>query len=144
MTEPHVEVAGRPCSASRYSLPCPWRRDTAGSRLMPPRLATEDFRRFCGTEQQEAPPDAGFFICHKSQPGRPIVCAGWLAAVGHHHIGVRLAVCLGWIPADRLENPPDGPPLFSTFEAMVAGHIFAADAADRAPSARGSAHGTQE
>lgn len=128
---PPFTVAGRPCSAAGpHSLPCPWRRDTAGTKRMPARLATEDFGQLCGTAEHPVRPDTGWFICHKSserepdEAGRPLICAGWLAAVGRHHLGVRLAVLWGWLPPEKLENPPGGPPLFSSFEEMAAGHTF--------------------
>lgn len=131
MSEAPFTLAGRPCSAAGHGpLPCPWRRDTAGTVPMPARLASADFRRLCGTDEQPAPPDAGWFICHKTRAdedddqGVPIICAGWLAAVGRHHIGVRLAVNLGLIPPEKLTHAPGGPPLFSSFDEMAAGHTF--------------------
>lgn len=129
MNEIPIVIARRPCSAAGgHPLPCPWRRDTAGTSPMPARLATEDFRVFCGTAERPAPMDSGMFVCHKSLPledgGRPILCAGWLAAVGRHHLGVRIAVAMGIIPGDALAPRPDGPPLFDTFDEMVAGHTF--------------------
>ncbi|NDK24708.1 hypothetical protein FSY75_09505 [Streptomyces sp. TR1341] len=59
------------------------------------------------------------FACHKTKEGRERACAGWLAAVGHRHIGVRLAVAQGRLPAEVL-TPGDGwPELFDSYEEMA-------------------------
>lgn len=124
MTGEAFVVRRRPCDAGA-TLPCPWRRDTAGAVFMPGRLATGDFGRYCGTAEQPAGLDAGMFVCHKSKNRRrPTVCAGWLAAVGRHHLGVRLAVILGMIPAEALAPAPGWPGLFESHAAMVVGHRF--------------------
>jgi hypothetical protein len=98
---------------------------------MPARLASRDFARHCGTPQRPVDLNSGVFVCHKTrseeddeEPGRPIICAGWLAAVGRHSLLVRVAVRLGLIPRAALHPDPAGPPLFSSFTEMVAGHTF--------------------
>jgi hypothetical protein len=60
------------------------------------------------------------FACHKSPEGREYACAGWLAAVGHHHLGVRLAVITGRLDAAALEPGADWPALFESFGEMAA------------------------
>lgn len=60
------------------------------------------------------------FACHKSPEGREEACAGWLAAVGAEHIGIRLAVAWGRLPASAL-TPGDGwPELFDSYAKMSA------------------------
>jgi hypothetical protein len=48
-----------------------------------------------GTPGREAPAGAPMFAGHASKEGGEYACAGWLAAVGHEHLGVRLAVAMG-------------------------------------------------
>lgn len=59
------------------------------------------------------------FACHKSADGQEQACAGWLAAVGYHHLGVRLAIAMGRLDPDTLK-PGDGwPRLFESYAAMT-------------------------
>jgi len=60
------------------------------------------------------------FACHKSPDGREEACAGWLAAVGVDHLGVRMAVLSGRLEPEDLQPGPDWPPLFSSYAAMAA------------------------
>jgi hypothetical protein len=69
------------------------------------------------------------FACHKSVEGRDQACAGWLAAVGHRHLGVRLAVATGRLPGSVLTPGDDWPPLFDTYQEMAA-----SQAAEDAPA----------
>ncbi|MFJ4703169.1 DUF6283 family protein [Streptomyces sp. NPDC088768] len=66
-----------------------------------------------------AGPDAPLFACHKTPEGREKACAGWLAAVGHRHLGVRLAVTQGRLPAQALTPGESWPPLFAAYEEMA-------------------------
>lgn len=59
------------------------------------------------------------FACHKSMPGHDEACAGWLAAAGYEHLGVRLAVATGWLPASCLTPGIEWPELFDTYSEMV-------------------------
>jgi hypothetical protein len=73
------------------------------------------------------------FACHKSPQGREEACAGWLAVTGTGHLGIRLAVAFGDLPAAAL-SPGDGwPDLYEDYDQMAA--VMAAgqetDASDR-------------
>ncbi len=60
------------------------------------------------------------FACHRAPEGGEYACAGWLAAVGHHHLGVRVAVITGRLDPAALEPGEDWPALFETYEEMAA------------------------
>jgi hypothetical protein len=111
MTEvPHRR---RPCAE------CPWRRDTLAGQFPACRY---DLLRTTSEQQpgNEPGPTAPLFACHKSPEGREEACAGWLAAVGHRHLGVRLAIIQQRLPAHVIE-PDDGwPDLFGTYAEMAA------------------------
>lgn len=98
---------------------CPWRRDTTPGQFPACRY---DALRTTSEQQPGAEPgfDAPMFACHKSPEGREEACAGWLAAVGHRHLGVRLAVATGRLPATALTPGGDWPPLFDTYRDMAA------------------------
>lgn len=72
-----------------------------------------------GAAGREAGTAAPMFACHKSPEGREEACAGWLAAVGYHHLGVRLAVVTGRLSPETLEPGPDWPDLHQSYEEMV-------------------------
>jgi len=59
------------------------------------------------------------FACHKSAEGREEACAGWLAAVGYEHIGVRIALTRGDLPVAAMEPGEGWPELFGTYEEMA-------------------------
>ncbi|WP_249040601.1 DUF6283 family protein [Nocardia cyriacigeorgica] len=101
----------RPCAE------CPWRRDVAPGQFSAERFADMACTR--GGPGREAGLDAPMFACHKSAEGYEQACAGWLAAVGYHHLGVRLAIAAGRLDPDALE-PGDGwPRLFESYAAMT-------------------------
>jgi len=103
----------RPCAE------CPWRRDTTPGQFPASRY---DALRNTSEQHPGAEPDfnAPLFACHKSPQGHEEACAGWLAAVGHRHLGVRLAVAQGRLSGAALE-PGDGwPPLFDSYAEMAA------------------------
>lgn len=97
----------RPCDE------CPWRRTAE-----PGRFTEERWRALLPTgrdpERGSAPLGAPIFACHKTDEGRDRTCAGWLAAEGANHVGMRLAVVTGRLPADALEPGPGWPALFDT------------------------------
>ncbi len=66
-------------------------------------------------------PDFGSaqFACHQSRPGSEIVCAGWLAVVGHRHPAVRMAVLTGATPHEALSPGKDWPALHGTFAEVI-------------------------
>jgi hypothetical protein len=63
--------------------------------------------------------EAPMFACHQSIEGAEQACAGWLATHGWDHIGVRMNLIAGQIPADALEPGPDWPQLWPDFDTMV-------------------------
>jgi hypothetical protein len=101
----------RPCAE------CPWRRDTPRGMFTQERY--DALADTSGARGAEAPIDAPLFACHKSAEGREEACAGWLAAVGAEHLGVRLAVVSGRIPASALAPPDDWPALFASYDEMA-------------------------
>lgn len=46
-------------------------------------------------------------------------CAGWLAIAGTYHLGIRLAVALGRLPASVLQAGEDWPDLFGSYDEMA-------------------------
>ncbi|WP_329368847.1 DUF6283 family protein [Streptomyces sp. NBC_00669] len=107
---PHCKV---PCTR------CPWRKD-----VEPGEFPTSRYEELRSTSEQRPGAEPGIgapmFACHKTKEGREKACAGWLATVGHRHLGVRLVVAYGWLPAEVL-TPGDGwPALFATYAEMAA------------------------
>ena len=102
----------RPCAN------CPWRRDSPAGEF--PAERYDALRTTAGAPGHEAALDAPIFACHKSEPGRDRACAGWLAVAGIDHLGVRLAVVLGRLPAEVLRPGGDWPELFDSYGAIAA------------------------
>jgi hypothetical protein len=101
----------RPC------VECPWRHDTPPGQFDADRYTA--LADTTGTPGAEAHLFAPMFACHKSSEGAEQVCAGWLAAVGYYHLGVRLAVATGRLDPRVLHPAPDWPPLFDTYQEMA-------------------------
>lgn len=99
--------AAKPCAE------CPWRRDQPVGRFPASR-----YRALADTSAGptgSAPPEAPMFACHKTAEGREIACAGWLAAEGHGHVGVRLAIAFGRLDASALQPAAGWPALFDSY-----------------------------
>lgn len=96
---------------------CPWRRDTEPGSF--PAERYEALKETTGAPGAEAGLNAPLFACHKSVPGRDEACAGWLAAAGVEHLGVRLAVTTGRLPAACLTPGVGWPDLFDTYAEMA-------------------------
>jgi len=97
---------------------CPWRKDTRPGQFPAERYA----QLACTAEQapgEEPDFNAPWFACHKTPEGREEACAGWLAAVGHRHLGVRLAVAQDRLPAEALTPGDWWPKLFTTYTDMA-------------------------
>lgn len=98
---------------------CPWKRETP-----PGEFSAERYEALkCTSEQPdgiEPGLSAPMFACHKTDEGAEEACAGWLAAVGHRHIGVRLAVAHGRLDAAALRPGEGWPELFDAYEEMAA------------------------
>lgn len=96
---------------------CPFRRD-----VEPGQFTAERFTALADTVGRpgaEAHLGAPMFACHKTPEGKEQACAGWLAVCGSEHIGVRVAVAWGELPAESLA-PGDGwPELFTTYDEMA-------------------------
>jgi uncharacterized protein DUF6283 len=101
----------RPCAN------CPWRRDSPAGEFAGERY--EALRVTAGRPGCEVGLGAPMFACHKSEEGRDRACAGWLAVAGIEHLGVRLAVALGRLPASALRPGDRWPDLFSSYEEMA-------------------------
>ncbi len=101
----------RPCAN------CPWRTDSAKGEFSPQRY--EALRATVGVPGREVGLGAPMFACHKSEPGRDRACAGWLAVAGVEHLGIRLAVALGRLPAAALRPGDDWPDLFGSYDEMA-------------------------
>lgn len=96
---------------------CPWRRDTPPGAF--PEERYEALRETAGQPGSEAPLGAPIFACHKSTEGKDEACAGWLATVGIEHIGIRLAIAMGRLPAETLKAGQDWPRLFDSYDEMA-------------------------
>lgn len=101
----------RPCAN------CPWRKDSPAGEFPPERF--EALRVTAGRPGDEAGLGAPIFACHKSEPGRDRACAGWLAVAGVDHLGIRLAVALGRLPATTLRPAHGWPELFGSYQEMA-------------------------
>lgn len=114
MTE--VRRALRPCAN------CPWRRDAAPGEF--PASRYEALTATSGSPGNEVPIGAPLFACHKTAEGKEIACAGWLAAVGRYHLGMRVAVLDGRLDPAAFDPGPDWPELYGSYAEMatVNGH----------------------
>ncbi|MEU2086623.1 DUF6283 family protein [Streptomyces albus] len=99
-----LEHRTRPCAR------CPWRRDADLTAFTDADMAM--LRGSDGRPGDEAPPTAPNVACHRDQPGTAHawrLCAGWLAVVGHSHLGIRATAMAGGLPHTALA-PGDGWP----------------------------------
>lgn len=100
---------------------CPWRVEKDAADI--PRFSLTKAESLAKT----SPCENGFgpsftdnmFACHQSKIGEELACAGWLAAVGHAHPRVRLAVIQGSLPHSALSPGKDWPQLHSTFQEVI-------------------------
>ena len=97
---------------------CPWRRDTPPGQFTQCRYGA--LQATSEGPGHEADLSAPMFACHKSPEGSEEACAGWLATVGGEHLGVRLAVITGRLPAEALRPGGGWPVLFESYEEMAA------------------------
>lgn len=101
----------RPCAE------CPWVKATPPGQFSRERF--EALRGTTGEPGAEVGIGAGIFACHKSQEGRELPCAGWLASVGYWHIGMRLAAARGEIPGTAFRPEADWPELHESYDEMM-------------------------
>jgi hypothetical protein len=104
----------RPCTE------CPWVAATPRGQFPPTRYT--ELRNTTGAPGNEAPPDAPWFACHKAPPGEEFHCAGWLAAVGYYHLGVRLSCALGRTDPAALDASPGWPELHPDYRSLEQVH----------------------
>jgi hypothetical protein len=97
---------------------CPFRCDTQPGQF--PACRYDALRETAGSPGSEVPLGAPFFACHKSPEGADEVCAGWLAACGIEHLGVRMAVLTGRLEPEHLRPGEGWPELFATYDEMAA------------------------
>lgn len=103
----------RPCQEG------PWSKDTPPGQF--PASRYEQLRTTSQQEDGQQPgPSAPLFACHKTPEGREAACAGWLAAVGHQHVGVRVAIAERRLSWQALSRRADWPELFDSFPEMAA------------------------
>lgn len=103
--------------ASRPCAECPFRLDVPVGKFTPQRY--EALRDTVGMAGAEARFNAPVFACHISVEGKDRACAGWLATVGIEHLGIRLMVATGRLPADTLTPKPGWPDLYPDYDSMA-------------------------
>jgi Family of unknown function (DUF6283) len=110
-----MSACRKPCPA------CPWRVDQDAAAI--PHFSLDLAEQLAGTcpDDRNMGPDFGSaqFACHQSRPGAAIVCAGWLAVVGHRHPAVRVAVLTGATPHEALSPGEDWPELHSHYGEVI-------------------------
>lgn len=118
-------MASNACSLKTPAQPCPscpWRVDKDARDI--PNFSLPMAESLAGTSPDEndmGPEfDAAFFACHQSKEGSEIPCAGWLAAVGHRHPGVRLAVSMRRVSPAALSPGEDWPQLHDNYPDVLA------------------------
>lgn len=104
----------RPCTE------CPWVKATPRGQFPPERYAA--LRGTTGTPSEQVFFDAPRFACHKAPEGEEFDCAGWLAAVGLWHLGVRVLVAQGHLPAEALRPGAGWPELHRSYDELEAVH----------------------
>jgi hypothetical protein len=98
---------------------CPWVKSTPPGQF--PAERYEELKATTGSPGCEVPIGAPVFGCHKTAPGKEMPCAGWLAGVGWHHMGIRIAVATGGLPLEAVDPPSDSdyPEVFTDYEEMA-------------------------
>ncbi|MCP2323632.1 hypothetical protein HDA40_002139 [Hamadaea flava] len=96
---------------------CPWRRDNRPTLTGRQVLALRDS---CGARGDEAGLSAPMVACVMGEQQRP--CAGWLAAHGVEHLGVRFLAATGKIPAAALKPQPGWPACYANLEELAEAH----------------------
>ena len=100
---------------------CPWRTDADQSAF-----SDEDMAKLLhanGIAGVEAALGAPAMACHVDQPStaHPMrLCAGWLAVVGPHHLGVRMDMISGRLPESAVVAGPTWPQLHRDFNDLMA------------------------
>lgn len=100
-----------PCSS------CPWRLDKDASDIPNFKLALAENLQGTCPDSEGMGPDYGssIFACHRSKEGAELACAGWLAVVGHRHVGVRIAVMSKRLSVESLSPKSNWPDLHTNY-----------------------------
>jgi hypothetical protein len=104
---------------------CPWAKATPPGQFSPRRY--EALRDTTGTPDEQVGFTAPWFACHMAPEGGEFYCAGWMAAVGFWHIGVRLALAQGRVSRDAVRHmlepaDDDWPELYEDYAALLRVH----------------------
>lgn len=100
---------------------CPWRVDARASDIpgFDMDLAV-GLAKNCPDARGHGPEfGAAIFACHLSTERAEFACAGWLAAVGAAHPGVRLAIITGRLSPTQLQPGPDWPTLHASYHDVL-------------------------
>lgn len=99
---------------------CPWRVDQDATTIPNFRLdLAEDLADTCGRQGADVALDGRWFACHHCKPDEEFPCAGWLAATGWYHIGVRIAVSQGRVSPEALEPGENWPELHADYDDVL-------------------------
>jgi hypothetical protein len=106
----------RPCAS------CPWLRGAKAASIPNFDLGlARALAKTCPDDRGMGPEfGASWFACHQSRPGQKMPCAGWLAAAGRAHPGVRMACFSGRLDPELLAPGAGWPELYSSFAEMLA------------------------
>ncbi|MFJ6438188.1 DUF6283 family protein [Streptomyces sp. NPDC091416] len=115
--EPGIEQdhRKRPCTR------CPWDRRADLTEFSDKDM--DMLRQANGRPAAMAPMNAPIVSCHQDQPGTAHAwrwCAGFLAVVGNHHLGVRLAITMEALPPEVVQAGADWPELFADLDELLA------------------------
>lgn len=100
-----------PCSS------CPYRRDTA-----PGIWAASEYLKLSGYDADTPAPSFAAFHCHlENVTGVPTLCRGWVACHGFDSVAVRIAVLLGLLTVEQVEQACPVPVYGSGKAACAAG-----------------------
>jgi hypothetical protein len=105
-----LKAAERPCQE------CPWRRDVATGRF--------DEDRFRSMARTARDMDRRLFQCHRTDEGRPLVCAGFLERGAEHNLAVRLAYARGDL---NRKDRSGSLPLYADYREMAVANGVAPD-----------------
>lgn len=108
----------RPC------VQCPWRAHADLTLFSEEDMAK--LARANGSPGGEAAPSAPAMACHLDQPGTAHAmrfCAGWLAVVGRHHLGIRMKIISGRLPEQVLLVGQDWPELHASLDHLVSERV---------------------
>lgn len=109
------------CTLPKPCASCPWRLDKDARDIPNFDMEKAEGLAACCPDRRGFGPDFGatLFACHQSKDGAEIACAGWLAAVGNRHPGVRLAVVMHRLSPEALRPGADWPEIHPTYDDVL-------------------------